>query len=326
MEARVSQKIKLLLGLIILSGVFIVPSSVYAYKINPRISITQLIKTIQNSISKLQQPFGEFNSQTSNPQIYAQTAGFGGAGSLVRYFQEIDGTPTTLLENVTCPSGWTEALNGYGPHYIGVLAYNTIQDGIVYGFNGFDDFFYPPGGPPTHEPSDPPPPPEPGGPQVPGGEPPGGPSTPSGDPPIPPTEPGEPYYPPEGGPYAPPDYGPPEPGGVPSEGPPNEGNLPAPPSNPGAYMVPRNYKKITKIQNLIFPVAHAQINTPGYTIDAVAIGSDSVCSQSWKSVVSSSEMYNNGLDSNIFRLYSHACYTSSVTGATTCNRCRVCVK
>jgi hypothetical protein len=63
-----------------------------------------------------------------------------------------------------------------------------------------------------------------------------------------------------------------------------------------------------------------------YVLRSVAIGSDSVCSESQTSVVPFSDIYNNVLSSSYGSLRSNACFTDTSTGVTECNRCLVCQK
>lgn len=59
-----------------------------------------------------------------------------------------------------------------------------------------------------------------------------------------------------------------------------------------------------------------------YVLRSVAIGSDSVCSQSPTSTVPFVDIYNNVINANYTKLESYACATSG--GVTECNRCIVC--
>ncbi len=150
--------------------------------------------------------------------VHAQTAGFGGgSGMLVTHYREVTppGGSGAGGTAAACPSGWTTALHGYGPHYIGITTYGLLVSGVEQGWT--DPWWYPgdpggsysgPGGevpPDSGDPADPPPPPEPGTPHggggnnggggVDGGEPadpppppePPGPETPGGGYPEPPT-------------------------------------------------------------------------------------------------------------------------------------------
>lgn len=128
--------------------------------------------------------------------VNAQIGGFGGAGGpLAMFFSEINGVEAP---NASCPSGWTEALHGYGPHYLGLLSYYPIAaNGNPMGFGPSQPPFPPPPLPPPTGGGGP----SPGnpvtiGPITPGpGEPineyNGGPViTPHGDDPLPPLPPG----------------------------------------------------------------------------------------------------------------------------------------
>jgi hypothetical protein len=80
------------------------------------------------------------------------------------------------------------------------------------------------------------------------------------------------------------------------------------------------------------PEAHAQTNDVYSVVhNIVAIGSDSVCSASQKTIVPISQFYQNSIvTANNTAFFSDACsiITNPVTGVTKteCNRCQVCVR
>lgn len=225
---------------------------------------------------------------------YAQTASFGGGEEpMVIYFKEIDGAG---VGNTSCPAGWSEALYGYGPHYLGLVNYDwkyeTTGGG---GFNGG-------GGQPT-------PPTIPiGPPAIPGGghAPPGGPGGAGGG----------------GGGGGGGGPGGPGGGGAPNgpsgpTTPPGGGGEPPPP--PGGGSGSQTYDLFQWIST-----AYAQEAT-NYYIKDVAIGSDSVCSQSKYAVAPFETIYKNALYGKTVRLYSEACFVNA-SSSEECNRCRVCYK
>jgi hypothetical protein len=65
-----------------------------------------------------------------------------------------------------------------------------------------------------------------------------------------------------------------------------------------------------------------------YTLNSIAIGSDSVCSSDQKTIVPFSSFYQNSIQTSFASHDADACYTdTSVTpNVTTCNRCVVCQK
>ena len=50
-----------------------------------------------------------------------------GGGSLVVYGKSVGGA--VVGGDLTCPSGWNPVMTGYGPHFLGVFAYDWYQNG-----------------------------------------------------------------------------------------------------------------------------------------------------------------------------------------------------
>jgi hypothetical protein len=75
-------------------------------------------------------------------------------------------------------------------------------------------------------------------------------------------------------------------------------------------------------------VAHAQTLPTGqeYFVKDLAIGSDSVCSDSENVIVPFEKIYTNMTTPKTWSAESSACFTNATTGIKVCNRCRVCVK
>lgn len=221
----------------------------------------------------------------------------GNGNGLVLYFQNINGIDVGT--QTSCPSGWTEAIDGYGPHYIGVLAYDFYTDGS----GGTGGGFIVPGGPP---------PPPPTG--TPTGTPP---ATPGGD------NPDDPPTTPSGG------------GGGGGE---EEPEIPsAPPITPGPdpndtpEKALERYNKeqaakgggVSFWQSLV-----SEVYAAGYTnyfLTDVAFGSDDVCSLTSLHVVPVFQISQNFLEETT-HMYSDACSIDPNTGIVTCNRCKVCRK
>lgn len=231
--------------------------------------------------------------------IKAEVTGNGeGINSMVLYFKTVNGV---ALGDSTCPAGWTSAMKGFGPHYVGVIGYDWQDE------NGDDWWGYIPWRPATtttsttREPSDPPPPPEPGGPTTGGGSPP----------------------PEDGGGEDKPEK--PQPDNItPGPGPYDKDNSPP---VPGPGKGPDDLPSLLKGNKAFALIPRARAQAVGnYFITAVGIGSDSVCSDSNNHVVPVQTIYNNGLQPVRDRMYSMACYTDPQSGITECNRCRICVK
>lgn len=202
----------------------------------------------------------------------------------------------------TCPSGWSTyewspgVNEGYGPHYIGILVYDWYIDGWILGGGGYR-------GPGSEDP--------------PGARPPGDP--PPGDP-VSTPEPGGADGPenpiPRGGEITPPPFT--------AGGEIYQGLLDTTPLlNPQyASSEKMGSKNILSWLSLVKTAqAEETINSQQTThIRSVAIGSDSVCSQSRDHIVPFYRTYNNVNTPGYFSLNSEAC---DVNG---CNRCKVCYK
>lgn len=68
--------------------------------------------------------------ESSAPVVLAQVAGNGGTENLsVLYYRTANGQPVNVSNPPTCPSGWTQALDGYGPHYIALINYDWLSGG-----------------------------------------------------------------------------------------------------------------------------------------------------------------------------------------------------
>lgn len=253
-------------------------------------------------------------------KVYAQVAGNGGANSnvLITYYQE----HTTAAGVVTggsqasCPSGWTQMFNGYGPHYIGLIINDWVQYGVE-GSGGFDWWTPPPpdGIPPTgRDPQDPPPPDDPPPPPPPGDD----------DPPPPPDNP------PPQDPPAEPTPEPPGPDNITPGPDPYEKDTspPVPGPGKGPEDLPYRLEQGNSIANLFkgaISTASAQ-SLQRIITRGVVIGSDSVCSKSVRTVVPTNTIYNNGIQPSRVRLYSEACFVDPTTNDTYCNRCYICYK
>jgi len=143
---------------------------------------------------------------------YVDAQSAAGGGSVALYYKTDSQNPQP---DPQCPADWSEVYRGYGPHYIGVIAYDWLLNGTGGSGGGFDNF---------------------------------GTQPPTGDP---------------------------------------------------------NFR---------------------YVLNAVAFGSDSVCSQEQTSVIPVSSLYLNALQYNFTGMNADACYVDSATGQTVCNRCVVCQK
>jgi hypothetical protein len=252
--------------------------------------------------------------------VHAQTAGFGGgSGMLVTHYREVTppGGSGAGGAAAACPSGWTTAVHGYGPHYIGITTYGLLVGGVEQGWT--DPWWYPG---------------DPGGSyRGPGGE---VPEDTDDEPPEDEPRPGEPRDPPPGGGGGeePEDPPPPPEGGGPIT--PGGGYDPPPPTeeapNGGESASLRSRKKIVdnadkNVWRLV-RVAHAQSLPAGqeYFVKDMAIGSDSVCSDSENAIVPFEKIYNNMTTPKTWSAESSACFTDASTGIKVCNRCYVCVK
>lgn len=234
--------------------------------------------------------------------IKAEVTGNGeGINSMVLYFKTVNGV---ALGDSTCPAGWTSAMKGFGPHYVGVIGFDWQDE------SGDDLWGYIPGRPSTtteREPKDPPPPPEPEGPTTGGGS-------------TPPEDGGG-----EGGDGGEDKPEKPQPDNItPGPGPYDKDDSPP---VPGPGKGPDDLPFLLKDNKAFALIPRARAQAVGnYFITAVGIGSDSVCSDSNNHVVPVQTIYNNGLQPVRDRMYSMACYTDPQSGITECNRCRICVK
>jgi hypothetical protein len=296
-------------------------------------SVAGVLSTLQNSFTRYLVPTKTVPYATvyvppkSDSVVYAQTAGFGGgSGMLVTHYKEVTPPGGTAVGGnaALCPSGWTTVLEGYGPHYIGVITYGLLTNGTEQGW--YDWWWYPgdPGGsykgpnsedpPESRPPEDPPPPAEPPPPDP----------FPPPDPPIPQRTYEDPPPPPEA------------PGPITPSGP----DAPSKPGNDPAGAKPVTFwasqffvdaetgRVKNKITSSLINEARAQVLLPGqeYFTKDIAIGSDSVCSDSENVIVPFSKMYTNILTPVTWSAESSACFTDSTSGIKTCNRCRVCIK
>jgi len=223
----------------------------------------------------------------------------GNGDALTIYFRSVDGVDQGAVQS--CPSGWTEVVDGYGPHYIATILYEWFQNGT-----GGTGGGHAPGDGDGDGDGD-------GGPDTtPGGEPgPGGPTTPGGGG-------GDGDGDGDGGPDLPDDI---TPGGGPDPLNP-EPPVPGPgwepgapwPGDPAAF-----WEKLLGINK-----AYAQLPNSLYVRD-VDIGSDSVCANTNQLVVPMQGVYQSNIWP-VTALYSDACQVDPVTATVTCNRCKVCVK
>ena len=244
------------------------------------------------------QPFHLFQSierlRSSGASVVLAQSVVGQGDALTLFFKDSNGVDQG--SQITCPTGWRVALDGYGPHYIGVLAYDWLQGGSG-GTGG--GFLQPPSGPPP--PTGPPP------------------TTGGGIPePLPRPVPSGPPEEPPPPPPSPPKNGGPPPGPAVTPGPnpnqtPDEAQKENQKKHPSGFLWPN-----------ILNTAFAQ-NTVTYILRAIGIGSDSVCSATNLTVVSVWQVSQN-TPSKSSDLYADACSTHPITGAVTCNRCMVCVK
>ncbi len=114
--------------------------------------------TVNGSISasKVTDLTAPINGQDAANKAYVDAQGGGGGGgtgggSLAIYYRTVNGVPQGG-PMPTCPSGWTQTLQGYGPHYIAVVAYDWLQGGTGGtggGFGGTPPYADPPQPPPT---------------------------------------------------------------------------------------------------------------------------------------------------------------------------------
>lgn len=250
----------------------------------------------------------------SRGPIYAQGQSTqGGSNSLIMFTKEVGGVPE---DPIACPTGWTEVVYGYGPHYIALFNYDWLNLG---GWDSFGFWWVPPpptgGGVPTgggapppdsRDPTDPPPPPEPE--PVP---------TPGGGPPIP----GEEDQ--EGNPLDPEDRvsnggdgGPPWSNGADGRGGDQQG------SPPEGSLIQRKSFVLGDFFSGLIKTAQAQVAYT-YILKDVAIGSDSICSFNSLAVIDEQNLYRNNAYGTVVPktvTFADACT------ATECNRCRICVK
>ncbi len=162
--------------------------------------------------------------------------GGSGAGSVVLYYKTLNGTAVGGIPQ--CPTGWTfKHDDWYGPHYLGMLAYDWSYNGTAGGFGG------------------------------------------------------------GGGAY----------------GNPNQAGPPPNPPTPGTGS------------------GDPLLSGYSYDVNAVAFGSDSVCSQSQQTAVQVNQFYQNQFTPNGTTFYANACSISADPNPphsliTECNMCVVCAK
>lgn len=227
----------------------------------------------------------------------------GNGNGLTIYFKSSDGTDYGT--QTSCPAGWTEVLDGYGPHYVGLLAYDWFDDGT----GGTGGGFLPGGGVP------------PGGPGLP-------PNSPiPGDPP-PPDDPDPPN--PGDGDVPPPDS--------------REPTDPDPPEDPEPAITPGPDadETVDELNDRLNKEGQEQTGTTGslwgqlintsyavnvsYYLTDIGFGSDDLCTLSSLVVVPMMQISQNQTATRESHRYSDACSVHPTTGTITCNRCKICRK
>lgn len=335
--------VKIMLGAVLLTLSFLgAPSSVLARENSIDAILRVGIKFVDSLFSITLEGGDEKDAGRNNDTILAQGQSMqGGKNQLTIFYKTINDIATHggyATTTPSCPSGWSTFVDGYGPHYIGMFAYDWNGSNGGGGFSGwYPPFPGDPGGSysPGREPEDPPPPPEPGGGGIPPDEGPppttggpgGGPTTPGGGyypgedvpPPYPgPVGPdGEPLGGEEGGPG--PQFGPEGPrpwlpGDLPS------GERPETPTRAGGTQGSSLHKSnIASLLDVFLKKATAQ-QPYVYELSSLDLEGSSICSTSQRVVVDTRQMYQNGYTTSPQSLFADACYS------TNCNRCLICTK
>jgi len=103
------------------------------------LTVNGIISAAGNLISDVATPAAgtdAVNRDYLQDYVSAQGGG-GGGGSVVLYYKTVDGIVAGGAP--TCPTDWTEEYSGYGPHYLGLLAYDWFNGGSGGTGGGFSD-------------------------------------------------------------------------------------------------------------------------------------------------------------------------------------------